>query len=168
VSVARMILALGKTWPSALQRFLQVAGALNPSQRAAGMRILDPDSPCCRRTTVWRWRADRRHALTPIGIQARPAAQALRCSATLRNSGLEQRKTHTVEGSRLDADQGRIASSRMLPKKCCHDWGGAGESDRWRPWRGTSAWARGARWCRRWWSATDRRGGVRRAGFSTS
>ena len=49
---------------------------------------------------------DRRHALTPIGIQARPAAQALRCSATLRNSGLEQRKTHTVEGSRLDADQG--------------------------------------------------------------
>jgi len=28
VSVARMILALGKTWPSALQRFLQVAGAL--------------------------------------------------------------------------------------------------------------------------------------------
>ena len=101
-----MILALGKTWPSALQRFLQVAGALNPSQRAAGMRILDPDSPCCRRTTVWRWRADRRHALTPIGIQARPAAQALRCSATLRNSGLEQRKTHTVEGSRLDADQG--------------------------------------------------------------
>ena len=50
--------------------------------------------------------ADRRHALTPIGIQARPAAQALRCFATLRNSGLEQRKTHTVEGSRLDADQG--------------------------------------------------------------
>jgi hypothetical protein len=41
------------------------------------------------------------YALTPIGIQARPAAQALRCSATLRNSGLEQRKTHTVEGSRL-------------------------------------------------------------------
>jgi hypothetical protein len=33
----------------------------------------------------------------PIGTQARPAAQALRCSATLRNSGLEQRKTHTVE-----------------------------------------------------------------------
>src|SRR5262245_39922112 len=57
--------------------------------------------------------------------------------------------------------RGRIASSRMLPKKSCHDWGGAGESDRWRAWRGTSAWARGARYWRRWRSATDPRGGVR-------
>jgi hypothetical protein len=32
--------------------------------------------------------------------------RALRCSATLRNSGLEQRKTHILEGSRLHADQG--------------------------------------------------------------
>src|SRR5262245_14650819 len=62
----------------------------------------------------------------------------------------------------------RIASSRMLPEKSCHEWGGAGESDRWRRWRGTSAWARGARWCRRWWIATDRRGSVRRVEFSTS
>src|SRR5256714_14356455 len=30
------------------------------------------------------------------------------------------------------ANATRIASSRMLPKKSCHDWGGAGESDRWR------------------------------------
>ena len=39
---------------------------------------------------------------------------------------------------------------------------------RWRLWRERSAWARGARSCRRWRSATGRRGGRRRDGSSTS
>ena len=49
---------------------------------------------------------DRRHVLTPIGVQVRPAAQALRCCATLRNSGLAQREDAASLGSRLHADPG--------------------------------------------------------------
>jgi hypothetical protein len=48
------------------------------------------------------------------------------------------------------------------------EWAGVTESGRWRRWRDRSAWARGARFCRRWRNAIGRRGGGRRGAFSTS
>src|SRR5436305_6548073 len=48
-----------------------------------------------------------------------------------------------------------------------NDWGGVTESDRCRRWSEESAWAHGARWCRRWRSATDRPSGRKRGAFST-
>ena len=74
------------------------------------------------------------------------------------------RPTPSARGSRLRADQGRIASSQLLPNKLAAWTGGASpNSSRWRPWRGRSAWVRAVGCLRRWWSATRRHGGVRRA-----
>jgi DNA replication protein DnaC len=47
------------------------------------------------------------------------------------------------------------------------DWGGATESARWCSWRERSAWARGARFCRRWRSTTGRQGGWRKGASLT-
>src|SRR5215475_14233239 len=61
----------------------------------------------------------------------------------------QRRKSPPKEGSRLDADRGRVASTGMLPNVARHEWGGVTESDRWRPWRGRSAWVHDARcWLR--------------------
>src|SRR5437867_1356534 len=46
-----------------------------------------------------------------------------------------------------------------------NDWGGVTESDRCRRWSEELAWAHGARWCRRWRSATDRPSGRKRGAF---
>jgi hypothetical protein len=92
-AVVLAALVAATQWTAALLAYHPALGA--PWLDLLGLKVYAP------------WNvADRRHALTPIGIQARPAAQALRCSATLRNSGLERRKTHTAEGSRLHADRG--------------------------------------------------------------
>jgi DNA polymerase-3 subunit epsilon len=53
-------------------------------------------------------------------------------------------------------------------RSCADDWGGVTESCRWRRWRDGSAWARGARWCGRWRSATGRQDGARRGASWTN
>lgn len=77
-------------------------------------------------------------------------------------------KPRRGKGSKLDADEGRIASSKMLPNNSADDWGGVTESGRWRQWRAGSAWAQDARCWPRWRGATVRLDELRRDGSLTS
>jgi len=70
-------------------------------------------------------------------------------------------------GRRSPGSGAHCLTRNVTEEVSADDWGSAAESGRWRAWRELSAWARGERFCRRWRSATGRRGGWRRGASST-
>ena len=90
------------------------------------------------------------------------------CQAHLHSSGLSGATSSPDGGQNWTPIGGALPHQKCYRRTDRQAWGGDTESDRCRRWRDRSAWARGARSSRRWRSATGRRGGRRRGGFSTS
>ena len=64
--------------------------------------------------------ADRRHALTPIGIQARPAAQALRCSASSATPALSSGRRTQWRGQDCTPIRGQSSAPIDIPDAAIH------------------------------------------------